>query len=200
MLCVEQDKCFICCHHPKEIIRQYGSLLEWNLKNGTSSDYAPLLTLTRCSPTQCAYRRCVISGEEPNIQHRPFKIVVAGDVGHEKKEICLYLYAYIYIITDYYHTQSNMNYSSVNILDLSDEMLLTIFNKLNNIDVLYSLIGVNQKLDRLARDIICTQSLDLATLISRKGDVRRILSILNRLCFSIIPQIQHNIQCLTLDS
>jgi hypothetical protein len=66
-----------------------------------------------------------------------------------------------------------MNHSTVNILALCDKMLLAIFNKLNNIDVLYSLIGVNQKLDRLARDISFTQSIDLLTLSSNKDNHSR---------------------------
>ncbi|CAF4659972.1 unnamed protein product [Rotaria socialis] len=94
--------------------------------------------------------------------------------------------------------QSNMN-STVNILDLCDEMLLTILNKLDNVDVLYSLIGVNQKFDRLARSIDFTQSLDLTTISSYGDDYSKIKSMFNRFCFYILPQIQHNIQCLTLD-
>ncbi|CAF2713309.1 unnamed protein product [Rotaria sp. Silwood2] len=92
-----------------------------------------------------------------------------------------------------------MNHSTVNILTLCDEMLLVIFNKLNNIDVLYSLIGVNRKLDRLARDITFTQSLDLVTISSNKNNDSRNKSILDRFCFDILPRIQHNIESLTLD-
>ncbi|CAF1195968.1 unnamed protein product [Rotaria sordida] len=92
-----------------------------------------------------------------------------------------------------------MNYSTVNILDLSDEMVLTILNKLNNIDVLYSFIGVNRKLDRLARDITFIQSIDLVTISSNEHDDSRKKSILDRFCFDIIPRIQDNIECLTLD-
>src|SRR5438105_15878513 len=92
-----------------------------------------------------------------------------------------------------------MNYSIVNILDLCDEMLITILNKLNNIDVLYSLLGVNQKFDRLVRDIPFTQSLDFTTISTNEDDHLKITSMLNRFCVHIIPRIQHNIQCLTLD-
>jgi hypothetical protein len=42
-----------------------------------------------------------------------------------------------------------MNNSIVNIVDLPDEILLTIFKKLDNLDVLYSLVGVNTELDYL---------------------------------------------------
>jgi len=89
--------------------------------------------------------------------------------------------------------------TAIGILDLSDEILLTIFKKLNNIDVLYSLIGVNKKLDKLARDITFTQSLNFVITLSNEADDSRINSILNRCCVDILPQIQHNIECLTLE-
>ena len=38
-----------------------------------------------------------------------------------------------------------MNDSTVNILSLCDEMLLAIYNKLDNMEVLYSLIGCQSK-------------------------------------------------------
>jgi hypothetical protein len=41
-----------------------------------------------------------------------------------------------------------MSGSSANILDLSDEILLLISTKLKNVDVLYSLLGVGDRLDR----------------------------------------------------
>jgi hypothetical protein len=78
-------------------------------------------------------------------------------------------------------------------------MLLTIFNKLNNTDVLYSLIGVNEKLDRLARDITFTQSIDLVRVSSDEHNHSKTKTILNRFCTDILPRIQHNIEHLTLD-
>ncbi len=92
-----------------------------------------------------------------------------------------------------------MNRSSVSIVSLSDEMLLTILMKLNNVDVLYSLIGVNEKLDRLARDINFTRSIDLVTILSNSKKKSRAKSVLDRFSFDIIPRIQHNIESLTLD-
>ncbi len=93
-----------------------------------------------------------------------------------------------------------MNHLTVNILTLCDELLLAIFRKLNNMDVLYSLIGVNEKLDRLARDITFTQSIDLVRISSNEHNHSKTKSILNRFCIDILPRIQHNIECLTLDS
>jgi hypothetical protein len=93
-----------------------------------------------------------------------------------------------------------MNYSSANLLDLSDEILIIILKNLNYIDVLYSLIGVDQKFDRLTRDIILTQSVDLTSKnSSNNDDDSKINSILKQFCLHILPQIQHNIQSLTLD-
>ncbi len=93
-----------------------------------------------------------------------------------------------------------MDSSPIHILDLCDELLLTILKKLNNIDVLCSLIGVNETFDRLVRDLNLTQSLDLTTESSTQAHPSTIHATLNRFCFHIRPLIEHNIQCLTLDS
>ncbi len=85
-----------------------------------------------------------------------------------------------------------MNHSTLNILDLPVEILLIILNKLSNIDVLYSLIEVNQRLDKLAQNITFTRSVDLVTISSNENND----SILDRFCSSIIPRIQHNIEYL----
>ncbi|CAF5148867.1 unnamed protein product [Rotaria magnacalcarata] len=92
-----------------------------------------------------------------------------------------------------------MNHSTLSILALCDEMVLAILNKLNNMDVLYSLIGVNKKLDSLVRDITFTQSIDLVTISSNEHNDSRNKSILDRFCFDIIPRIQQNIESLILD-
>ena len=104
------------------------------------------------------------------------------------------------MIVVYYHIQSDMDDSTVNILDLSDEMLLTILNKLNNINVLHSLLGVNRKFDRLVQNVNFIRSLDFTAISSNEDDCLKIHSMLKRFCFDIIPRIQHKIQCLTLDS
>lgn len=92
-----------------------------------------------------------------------------------------------------------MNSSTVHIVDLCDEMLLTILSKLNNIDVLYSLIGVNKKFDKLAQDITFTQSLDFTRISSNEDNQSKRNLMLYWFCAHIIPRIQHNIQCLTVD-
>jgi hypothetical protein len=85
-----------------------------------------------------------------------------------------------------------MDYSPVQLNDLSDELLLCILNQLNNMDALYSLVGVNQRLDRIVRDVIYTRDVDLM--------VEPAASALDRFCFDILPRIHHNVECLVLDS
>ena len=58
------------------------------------------------------------------------------------------------------------NQSIVNIVDLPDEILFHILKKLNNFDVLYSLVGVNERLDRLTCDISFTRLVNLMTIES----------------------------------
>lgn len=92
-----------------------------------------------------------------------------------------------------------MNSSSVNILDLCDEMLLAILNKLNHTDVLYSLMGVNKKFDGLIQDRVFTQSLDFTRMSENEDNQSEMNSIIDYFCSCIMPRIQNNIQCLTVN-
>jgi hypothetical protein len=95
----------------------------------------------------------------------------------------------------------NMYQSNVNLLDLPNEILLTIFKILNNIDILYSLFDIdNQRLDMILQEKTSTTSLSfvLATSydsVSSVGD-----SIIDRFCISILPKINYDIKSLTLES
>ena len=75
---------------------------------------------------------------------------------------------YIYIddgilkhIDNYRLDMSTVDINDINILDLPDEILLAIINKLNMIDILYSLVDVNQRFDRLVLDPLYIHHLDL---------------------------------------
>ncbi len=81
-----------------------------------------------------------------------------------------------------------MNHSTANILDLPDEILLKIFKKLNNTDVLYLISGIHEKLDSVIHDPVFTQSIDLSTANT----------IFSRFCSDILPKIHHKVECLTL--
>lgn len=93
-------------------------------------------------------------------------------------------------------SSSNKNHSFININDLPDEIILIIWNKLDNIDVLYSFVGVNQRLNRLVRDPIYTRSIQLA-----KTNKYCVLpdSMIDRYCLDILPGIHQYIECLILE-
>ncbi|CAF3809256.1 unnamed protein product [Rotaria magnacalcarata] len=82
----------------------------------------------------------------------------------------------------------------MSILDLPDEILLCILNKLNNINVLYSLVDVNGRFDRLALDSIYIRDLDFTA----NDKSQKFHQFLDRLCTSILPRIHHQINKLTL--
>jgi hypothetical protein len=93
-----------------------------------------------------------------------------------------------------------MTHSNLHLLDLPDEILLIIMSKISNLDVLHSFIGVSKKLDRLARDIVHTRSIDFIGTISNDEIQSLSNKILDRFCQDILPRIHKNIECLTLES
>ncbi len=88
----------------------------------------------------------------------------------------------------------------MSIVDLSDEILHTIFKKLDDFDVLYSLVGVNQRLNNVACDINFTRAVDLTTISSNEGDDVKNNAILDRFCMHILPRIHDNVECLTVQA
>ena len=84
--------------------------------------------------------------------------------------------------------------------DLPDEILLIIFKKMYNVEVLYSLIGVNKRLNKIVHDSIFTSHL---TLMERCSDgllYQLTDSILDRFCSYILPKIHQKIEWLHLES
>ncbi len=85
-----------------------------------------------------------------------------------------------------------MNRSSVHLLDLPDEILLTILKKLNNIDVLYSLLHINNgRLNILAQENTFTNILNFVSIDNN--------SLIHRFCSYILPRIHHNVKCFIVD-
>ena len=92
-----------------------------------------------------------------------------------------------------------MSSSSVHLLDLPDEMLLYIIRRLDNVDVLYSLFGINHgRLDRIIREKSFSHHLNFTTSILHHTDNATIESILDRFSQNILPHIHFNIQSLTV--
>ena len=99
-------------------------------------------------------------------------------------------------------TEMDIKHSRVGLNDLPDELLLIIFQKLNNIQVLYSLMDVNERLSQTVSDPILTSylifvkqssSIDYIDLLS--SDMMR-----DRFSFQILPKIHHQIQHLHLQA
>ncbi|CAF1684565.1 unnamed protein product [Rotaria magnacalcarata] len=88
-----------------------------------------------------------------------------------------------------------MNQSDIHLLDLPNEILLTILKKLDNIDILYSLCGINnERLDILIQNIVSNNILDFV-ITSPMTDVK-----LDRFCSYILPRSHHYIKKLILDT
>jgi len=94
-----------------------------------------------------------------------------------------------------------LNNNYINILDLPDEMLRTIFNKLYMVDVFYSLVDVNQRFDRLALDSFYIQHLDFVVepLVKRHSSSSVDEQVLEQICSKILPRIHHKINKLTVE-
>ncbi|CAM4844723.1 unnamed protein product [Rotaria magnacalcarata] len=88
----------------------------------------------------------------------------------------------------------------VGIMDLPNEMIIKIWNNLNNIDVLYSFLGVNKRFDKLARSPVYIRSIQLTEKNSKTNRFYPLPdSIIDRYCSDILPQIHQCIECLILE-
>ncbi|CAF3429032.1 unnamed protein product [Rotaria socialis] len=96
--------------------------------------------------------------------------------------------------------ETSNNYNT-NVLDLPDEMLLAIFNKLNMIDVLYSLVDVNKRFNRLTLDPFYIHTRDLTvkcSLLQRTSPLDN--QEIDTICKKILPRIHHHIHKFTVPS
>jgi hypothetical protein len=94
-----------------------------------------------------------------------------------------------------------MEYSCIELNNLPDEILLIIFKKLDNIDVLYSFHDVNKQLNQIVRDPIFTSSLNFVKWSSNKF-INKLSSnvMLDRFRLQILPDISIKIKWLYLES
>ncbi len=94
-----------------------------------------------------------------------------------------------------------MSRSCVELNDLPDELLMIIFEQMNNVEVLYSLFGINERLDLILQDPIFTNRLNFLKW-SRKRFLNIFSSdvILDRFCLQILPSVREKIQWLDLES
>ncbi len=94
-----------------------------------------------------------------------------------------------------------MKYSFVQLMNLSDEILLIIFKKLNNDEILYSLMNINIRLNQIIRDSIFTNKISLLRYNSSL-DFTSVLpdKVLDRFCSQILPRIHDKIKWLNLET
>ncbi|CAF1263307.1 unnamed protein product [Rotaria sordida] len=93
-----------------------------------------------------------------------------------------------------------MQHTYTKITDLPDELLIMIFKRLNNIEILQFLMNVNTRFNKIVRDSTFTNHLTLL-----KCSFNHIIyslsdTILDKFCIEIIPQIKHNIKWLDIES
>jgi hypothetical protein len=95
-----------------------------------------------------------------------------------------------------------MNHHNVHLLDLPNEILFLILKKLDNVDVLYSLLGINnQRLDIIAQEQIFTNILNFVSISRSNDEISKISgSVLDRFCISILPRIHRNVKSLIVES
>jgi hypothetical protein len=90
---------------------------------------------------------------------------------------------------------NNLNKIRPNILDLPDEILFIILKKLNMVDVVYSLVDVNQRFDRLAVDSLYICDLKITNIMSINSLYNQTslidTKVLCKICQKILPRIYH---------
>ncbi|CAF1035892.1 unnamed protein product [Adineta steineri] len=91
----------------------------------------------------------------------------------------------------------------LNILDIPDEILFLIFQKLNAVEVFSTLEDVNQRFHRLAIDPLLIRDLNMTTItnINSFYDQNSLMDskVLSRICKKILPQIHTQVQKLTVE-
>ncbi|CAF1041555.1 unnamed protein product [Rotaria sp. Silwood1] len=97
---------------------------------------------------------------------------------------------------------NNSNINNPTILDLPDEILLIIFNKLNTIDALYSLVDVNERFGRLVLNSLHIRNLDTTSMVIKSYYDRTFSidnNVLPKICEKILPRIHHQLNKLTIE-
>jgi hypothetical protein len=93
-----------------------------------------------------------------------------------------------------------MAYRAVQLLDLPDEMLLMILKKLPCVHRLYSLEGINKRLDAMVVSKRNTNFINLGTINSGDDDIcLNFDTILTRFCSHTLLRISHNVESFILE-
>jgi hypothetical protein len=98
--------------------------------------------------------------------------------------------------------KNNIIMNHFNILDLPNEILLIIFNKLNTIDVFGSVSDVNRRFYELSLDCCHVRDMQMTTMMGIDTCYKQIAPIdtkLTRICRYILSKIHDKVQKLTVD-
>jgi len=97
----------------------------------------------------------------------------------------------------------NLNNNPINMLNLPNEILCIIFQKLNTVDVFYSLVDVNQRFRQLVLHSLYIRDLHMTNMTATHSFSDETFSIdtkvLSRICKKILPRIHHQVQKLTVE-
>ena len=94
-----------------------------------------------------------------------------------------------------------MDDSAITFLDLPTEIFYTIFKKLSNMHVLYSLFGVDdERLDTIVSNVTFTQSLNFVLTTTTDDLLPVCQAMLDRFCGDISPKIHKNVKSLSAHS
>jgi hypothetical protein len=90
-----------------------------------------------------------------------------------------------------------MECSRVELFDLPDEILLMIFKKLENVEILYSLMDINMQLNQIVSTPIFTSQI---TLMKQTSPLELPDIVVDRFCLQILPKIHDKIKWLKLET
>ncbi|CAF1383289.1 unnamed protein product [Rotaria magnacalcarata] len=94
-----------------------------------------------------------------------------------------------------------MECQDIKLSDLPDELLLIIFKKLKNVEILYSLMDISKQLNQIVSDPIFTREITLMKQITPIKDTSSLPDfVLDRFCLEILPKIHDKIQWLKLET
>jgi hypothetical protein len=90
-------------------------------------------------------------------------------------------------------------HNSCELMNMPDEILLLIMEKLKSIDVLYSLVGVNKRLNNVVRNVISNSIITLVRTSSTDCICPLYKPDLDRFCSYVLPQMHHHITRMILE-
>jgi hypothetical protein len=103
-------------------------------------------------------------------------------------------------------SELNMNISNnnddLNLLDLPNEILIIIFNKLNMVDIFYSLVDINQRFNQIIFDPLYIRTLNLTSMTMKSFFTRTFSienNILDKICSNILPRISDYVNELVIE-